>query len=97
MAVKKNSIGGYDDTGIRSIAEELAVLRAYDRCGVPIFVDDKRVTPEEWADIVSIHEDDVTYMKDLVGAETGNVIEIRFDKVPCKSSYPKPDGHTFRK
>ncbi len=96
MALRKNITGGYDDTGIRSV-EELAVLKDYERHGVPIFVDNKRVTPEEWIDIVTAHEENVTYMKDLVGAESGTVTEIRFDKVPCKSVYPKPDGRAFRK
>ncbi len=85
MAVKNNSAGAYDEPGIRSVEEELADLKDYEQRGVPIYVNKIRVTPEEWVAIVTAHEDGVTYMKDLVGIDTGTVTEIHSDKVAFRT------------
>ncbi len=56
-------------------------LKRYHQKGIPIYIDDEEMKETEWGKIFEIQDDGSFYMSDYVGAETGNLTEIRFDKV----------------
>lgn len=56
-------------------------LKRYHQKGIPIYIDDEEMKETEWEKIFEIQDDGSFYMSDYVGAETGNLTEIRFDKV----------------
>lgn len=56
-------------------------LKKYQERGVPIYIDGVETTEEDWAKIFEAREDGAFYMGDYVGAESGYLKEIRFDKV----------------
>ena len=56
-------------------------LKRYHQKGIPIYIDDEELKETEWGKIFEIQDDGSFYMSDYVGAETGNLTEIRFDKV----------------
>lgn len=56
-------------------------LKRYKEKGIPIYVDGKPSEPEEWEKLFEVREDGMFYMGDYVQAETGELKEIRFDKV----------------
>ena len=59
-------------------------LKRYHRKGIPIYIDDEELEESEWSRIFEIQEDGSFYMSDYVGAESGKLTEIRFDKVKYK-------------
>ena len=59
-------------------------LKRYHRKGIPIYIDDEELAESEWDRIFEIQEDGSFYMSDYVGADTGRLTEIRFDKVKYK-------------
>lgn len=56
-------------------------LKRFKDKGVRILVDGIECPEKEWERIFELGEDGGFYMGDYVGAETGCVEEIRFDKV----------------
>ena len=60
---------------------DLDGLKRYHQKGIPIYIDDEEMKETEWGKIFEIQDDGSFYMSDYVGAETGNLTEIRFDKV----------------
>ena len=56
-------------------------LRRYREKGIPILIDGKECPPEEYQKIFELKEDGSFYMGDYIGAETGKLTEIRFDRV----------------
>ena len=56
-------------------------LKRYHQKGIPIYIDDEEMKETEWGKIFEIQDDGSFYMSDYVGAETGNLTEIRFDTV----------------
>lgn len=56
-------------------------LRRYREKGIPILIDGKECPPEEYQKIFELKEDGSFYMGDYIGAETGRLTEIRFDRV----------------
>ena len=63
---------------------DLDGLKRYHRKGIPIYIDDEELEESEWGRIFEIQEDGSFYMSDYVGADTGRLTEIRFDKVKYK-------------
>ncbi len=56
-------------------------LARYRRRGIPILIDGKECAPEEYQKIFEFREDGSFYMGDYIGADTGMLTEIRFDRV----------------
>lgn len=56
-------------------------LRRYREKGIPILIDGKECPPEEYQKIFELKEDGSFYMGDYIGAETGRLTEIHFDRV----------------
>ena len=56
-------------------------LRRYREKGIPILIDGKECPPEEYQKIFELREDGSFYMGDYIGAETGTLTEIHFDRV----------------
>ncbi len=56
-------------------------LKRYEAKGIPVYIDGKTPEEEDWEKIFQIREDGSFYMCDYVGAEEGNLKEIRFDRV----------------
>lgn len=56
-------------------------LRRYQERGIPILVDGERCRPEECQKIFGFKEDGSFYMGDYIGADTGTLTEIHFDRV----------------
>lgn len=56
-------------------------LERYRKKGVPILIDGKECTPEDYRKIFEVREDGSFYMGDYIGAETGGLKEIHFDRV----------------
>ena len=56
-------------------------LKRYHQKGIPIYIDGKESDVEDFEQIFEISEDGAFYMGDYVGADGGNLKEIRFDKV----------------
>lgn len=56
-------------------------LKRYHDRGIPIYIDGKPSTEEEWYKIFETRDDGGFYMGDYVGAEEGCLREIRFDRV----------------
>lgn len=59
----------------------LAGLKRYKEKGIPIYVDNELTEPEDCGKLFEIREDGMFYMGDYVQADTGELKEIRFDKV----------------
>lgn len=56
-------------------------LKKYQKRGVPIYLDGKPATESDLEKIFEIGEDGAFYMGDYIGADTGCLREIHFDKV----------------
>lgn len=56
-------------------------LERYREKGVPILIDGKECPPEEYRKLFEVREDGSFYMGDYIGAETGMLTEIHFDRV----------------
>ncbi len=56
-------------------------LRRYKSKGVHILIDGRECEPEDYPKIFKCCEDGSFYMGDYVGAETGMLTEIHFDRV----------------
>ncbi|MGI6054006.1 MAG: hypothetical protein ACOYA8_03985 [Clostridium sp.] len=56
-------------------------LLRYRSKGIPILIDGKECRPEEYGKIFEFREDGSFYMGDYVGADTGMLTEIHFDRV----------------
>lgn len=56
-------------------------LERYRNKGIPIFIDGKECRPEEYRRLFEVREDGSFYMGDYIGAETGMLTEIHFDRV----------------
>lgn len=56
-------------------------LERYREKGIPILIDGKECPPQEYQKIFEVKEDGSFYMGDYIGAETGTLTEIRFDRV----------------
>lgn len=56
-------------------------LKRYQSKGIPILIDGRECRPEEYRKIFEFREDGGFYMGDYVGAETGMLTEIHFDRV----------------
>lgn len=56
-------------------------LERYKSKGIPILIDGKECRPEEYRRIFELREDGSFYMGDYVGAESGVLTEIHFDRV----------------
>ena len=59
-------------------------LKKYRERGIPILIDGKECTPEEYAKLFELKEDGSFYMGDYIGADTGLLMEIHFDRVYYK-------------
>lgn len=59
-------------------------LKKYRERGIPILIDGKECPPEEYDKIFELKEDGSFYMGDYIGADTGRLMEIRFDRVYYK-------------
>lgn len=59
-------------------------LKRYRDRGIPILIDGKECPPEEYSKIFELREDGSFYMGDYIGAETGRLMEIHFDRVYYK-------------
>lgn len=49
--------------------------------GVTIFLQNQRSTPEEILEACSVRDDSFSYMRDYIWTESGEICELRFDKV----------------
>ncbi len=58
-------------------------LKRFRSRGVRIFISDREVSPEECSRLF-VDDGEYFYMADYVGAESGNLKEIRFDRVHNK-------------
>lgn len=56
-------------------------LKKYRERGIPILIDGKECLPEEYPKIFELKEDGSFYMGDYIGADTGRLTEIHFDRV----------------
>lgn len=56
-------------------------LARYTEKGIKIYMDGKLSGPDEWEKLFEVREDGLFYMGDYVQSETGELKEIRFDKV----------------
>lgn len=56
-------------------------LTRYTEKGIAIFMDGKPSGPKEWEKLFEVREDGMFYMGDYVQSESGQLKEIRFDKV----------------
>ncbi len=56
-------------------------FRRYEAKGIPILIDGKIPSGEDWEKIFQVQEDGSFYMCDYVGAEDGSLKEIHFDHV----------------
>ena len=56
-------------------------LKRYHDKGIPIYIDGRPSTEDEWYKIFEVRDDGGFYMGDYVGADEGCVREIRFDRV----------------
>ncbi|RGZ01246.1 hypothetical protein [Clostridium sp. AM58-1XD] len=56
-------------------------LKKYQDRGIPVYIDNKEASEEDMGKIFEIQEDGSFYMGDYVGADSGCLREIRFDKV----------------
>lgn len=59
-------------------------LKRYQSKGIPIYMDGKLSNAADWERLFELREDNMFYMGDYVQAETGELKEIRFDKVYCR-------------
>ena len=59
-------------------------LKKYEEKGIPLYIDDEPAKAEDMERIFEIQEDGSFYMGDYVGADTGRLKEIRFNKVYSK-------------
>lgn len=59
-------------------------LKRYQNKGIPIYMDGKLSNAADWERLFELREDNMFYMGDYVQAETGELKEIRFDKVYCR-------------
>lgn len=58
-------------------------LKKYQERGIRIVIDGEEVPIEDWSKIFEVGEHGEFYMGDYIGAEEGQLTEIRFDKVYC--------------
>ena len=56
-------------------------LQRYKSKGIQILIDGRECRPEEYRKLCEFREDGSFYMADYVGAETGVLTEIHFDRV----------------
>ena len=56
-------------------------LKRYSQRGIPIYIDGKECRAEDCERLFEVSEDGAFYMGDYVGADEGQLREIRFDKV----------------
>ena len=56
-------------------------LSRYQEKGIPILIDGKECQPGEYQKIFEFREDGSFYMGDYIGADTGKLTEIHFDRV----------------
>ena len=56
-------------------------LKKYEDKGIPLYIDDEPAKAKDLERIFEIQEDGSFYMGDYVGADSGKLKEIRFDKV----------------
>ena len=56
-------------------------LKRYSQRGIPIYIDGKECRAEYCERLFEVSEDGAFYMGDYVGADEGQLREIRFDKV----------------
>ena len=56
-------------------------LERYRNKGIPILIDGKECGPEEYKKLFELREDGSLYMGDYIGAESGMLTEIHFDRV----------------
>lgn len=56
-------------------------LCRYREKGISILIDGRECEPEEYQKIFDLKEDGSFYMGDYIGAETGFLAEIHFDRV----------------
>ena len=59
-------------------------LKRYQNKGIPIYMDGKLSSSTDWERLFELREDNRFYMGDYVQADTGELKEIRFDKVYCR-------------
>ncbi len=78
---------GYDEETEKVHQQQryLEGLRRYYNKGIPIYIDGKLSTEDEWSRIFETREDGGFYMGDYVGAEEGCLKEIRFDRIYLKN------------
>lgn len=56
-------------------------LKRYRERGIPILIDGEECLPENYQKIFEVREDGSFYMGDYIGADTGTLKEIHFDRV----------------
>lgn len=56
-------------------------LKRYKDKGIPIYVDNEPASSKDLEKLFEVHEDGMFYMGDYIQADTGELKEIRFDKV----------------
>lgn len=56
-------------------------LERYRRKGISILIDGKECPPEDFGKLFECRADGSFYMGDYIGADTGMLTEIRFDRV----------------
>lgn len=56
-------------------------LKRYKDKGVQIFVDNEPASSKDLEKLIQVHEDGMFYMGDYIQTDTGELKEIRFDKV----------------
>lgn len=59
-------------------------LKRYKERGIAIVIDGQVCDEVEWGKIFQVCEDGSFYMSDYIGADTGKLTEIHFDKVYYK-------------
>lgn len=59
-------------------------LKRYHDRGIPIKIDGRTSTEQDWSRIFEVCEDGSFYMGDYIGADQGKLMEIRFDRVYYK-------------
>ena len=81
MVVRKSKKEEAERRRSEQHSSDLISFNFYQSKGIQILIDGSECRPEEYRKLCEFREDGSFYMADYVGAETGVLTEIHFDRV----------------
>ena len=81
MVVRKSKKEEAERRRSEQHSSDLISFNFYQSKGIQILIDGRECRPEEYRKLCEFREDGSFYMADYVGAETGVLTEIHFDRV----------------